>query len=93
MTNYLHYDPLQNDHILPAAQRSKNLYRLEEQLKEQAKHLSNSQVLEDYTILLRSDAWNGVHSPGGAIALEVLTEELEARLRYIGFLPKETALL
>lgn len=86
MTMHLHYDDLRQDRLLPAAQRAKNQHRLGECLKERVKLLENDQLLEDYSELLAGDDWEGGFTSGGCIAMQVLTEELESRLKAIGFL-------
>ena len=83
---HLLYDDLRQDRFLPAAQRAKNEHRLDEELKERAKLLDNHQLFEDYSELLAGDDWEGSFTPGGGIAMQILTEELESRLKAVGFL-------
>ena len=83
---HLLYDNLKQDLFLPAAQRAKNEHRLGEHLKERVKLLENRQLFEDYSELLAGDDREGSFISGGGIAMQVLTEELESRLKAIGFL-------
>ena len=83
---HLLYDDLRQDLFLPAAQRAKNKHRLDEELKERVKLLENHQLFEDYSELLADNDWEGSFTPGGGIAMQTLTEELESRLKAIGFL-------
>lgn len=83
---HLPYDDLLQDRGQAAAIQAKNTHRLGESLKERVKALTNNQLFDDYSYLLAGDDWEGSFTPGGDVAMAVLTEELKSRLIAIGFL-------
>lgn len=83
---HLRYDDLLQDRGQAAAIQAKNKHRLGESLKERVKDLTNNQLFDDYSYLLAGDDWEGSFTPGGYVAMAVLTEELKSRLIAIGFL-------
>lgn len=86
MTSHLVYDRLDTWYTLPSAQASKLLHRLHESCKEQISTMTNAQLFDDYSSLLMDDDREGYLSYGGQVAMDALTEELESRLKAIGFL-------